>query len=720
VVAESNLGIIVTGDNTKIVANQQKGNPRGLESVVYGEIPRRPPAFQPRDDLRGQLLNAGQLAIISTLAGTRGIGKSQLAAAYARECIDNGWPLVAWIAAERSDQILSDLDQLSRIMGLHEGADDSVSAATKVRRWLETTGGKQCLIVFDNASDPDALTHWLPSTGSAQIIITSNRRSFESLGTLIDMEAFTPDEARTYLFERTGLYDAAGANALSEEVGRLPLALAQASSVIKAQRISYSNFLERLRKLPLDEYLTRHPGDAYPRGAAETVLLSVEQAGLRSRLTRALVFFLSVLSPDGVTRELLYSAPIGSRVIGWPWRAGRKVSQAKIDEALEQLVEASLVTVSFDGQTVIMHRFTQRVIREYADSRGTYSAILIRVSKFIAEQCKLNREKPAVTEHLIQQISSLWDNIAIKSTADIDNIIQGVGYLGRWSGRQFAKGLINLRIWSAAELYRTGNVARAIGLGTSVVRECETLRGPDHPDTLISRNCLGNAYRKAGRVDEAIDLYERALADHERVLGPSHPETLSNSSNLAAAYTAAGRVYEAIDLYERGLADFERILGPDHLGLLISRSNLGKAYTAAGRVDEAIDLHRRTLADFERILGPDHPDTLLRRNCLGEAYQKAGRVDEAIDLYERTLADQGRVLGPSHPDTLASSSNLASAYTDAGQVDEAIDLYERTLADQGRVLGPSHPDTLASRKNLYNAHIQHVEHEPMEPAPQLE
>ena len=107
-------------------------------------------------------------------------------------------------------------------MGLHDDTDDSVSAASKVRRWLETSGGERCLIVFDNASDPDSLTQWLPSTGSARIVVTSNRRSFESLGTLIDVEAFTANEARTYLFERTGLHDQAGADMLSEEVGCCP------------------------------------------------------------------------------------------------------------------------------------------------------------------------------------------------------------------------------------------------------------------------------------------------------------------------------------------------------------------------------------------------------------------------------------------------------------------------------------------------------------------
>jgi len=713
VAANSNPGVISTGDNTRITINQHKQKPRRPQRIIYGEIPRQPPAFQPRDDLRNQLLNAGRLAIISTLAGTRGIGKSQLAAAYARECINDGWPLVAWIGAERSDQVLADLGQLSRAIGLHEDTDDAVSAAYKVRRWLEDSRGGRHLIVFDNASDPDSLARWLPSTGSAQVLITSNRRSFEHLGTLIDVEAFTPGEARTYLFESTGLRDEAGADALAEEVGRLPLALAQASAVVKSQRLSYSEFLDRLRKVPLDKYLERQPGDAYPRRAAETVLLAVEEAERRGGVIPALMLLLSVLSPDGVARGLLYSAPIGRGVMKWLLSGGRKLSRASVDEALEIITEASLATFSVDGQTVIMHRFTQRVVRDRADKSGIYALILIRVSKFIAAQRNLGDssvEQGEIREHLIKQISSLWDNVGIKSPADIDGIVRNAGFLGRLLGRQFAKWLMDLRIWSVEELNRTGNYSRAIELGTSVVRDCQTLLGADHPDTLRSRIDLAAAYLGAGRVDEAIGMLQVNIADHERVLGPDHPDTLRSRTDLAAAYRGAGRVDEAIDMHQRTLADHERVLGPDHPGTLNSRHNLASTYLDAGRVDEAIDMHQRTLADHERVLGPNHLGTLSSRSNLAVAYLDAGRVDEAIGMLQVNLADCERVLGPDHPGTLSTRHNLALAYLDAGRrVDEAMDMLQRTLADRERVLGRDHPDTLISRRHLHFVYQQRTQ-----------
>jgi hypothetical protein len=96
-----------------------------------------------------------------------------------------------------------------------------------------------------------------------------------------------------------------------------------------------------------------------------------------------------------------------------------------MDEALKQLVEASLVTFSFDEQKVIMHRFTQRVIRECT---SLLTLILFQISRFIGKRCNLgesNWEQRAATEHLIQQISSIWDNVGITSEADIDRIVQG-------------------------------------------------------------------------------------------------------------------------------------------------------------------------------------------------------------------------------------------------------------------------------------------------------
>ena len=70
--------------------------------------------------------------------------------------------------------------------------------------------------------------------------------------------------------------------------------------------------------------------------------------------------------------------------------------------------------------------------------------------------------------------------------------------------------------------------------------------GPDHPDTLDSRNNLAMAYLDADRVDEAIAAFEENVKLEETKLGPDHPERSTSRNNLAAAYLEAGRTAEAI------------------------------------------------------------------------------------------------------------------------------------------------------------------------------
>ena len=49
------------------------------------------------------------------------------------------------------------------------------------------------------------------------------------------------------------------------------------------------------------------------------------------------------------------------------------------------------------------------------------------------------------------------------------------------------------------------------------------------------------AYQDAGLAAEAIPVFEQTLADRERVLGPDHPDTLASRNNLAVAHREAGR-----------------------------------------------------------------------------------------------------------------------------------------------------------------------------------
>jgi tetratricopeptide (TPR) repeat protein len=642
---------------------------QGLVAVVAGEIPQEPLGFQSRAELLAALEAPGSgVRVVRALTGMRGVGKTHLAAAYARAKVAEGWRLVAWVNAEDQGVMLAGLAETAAALGLAAEAVDGQAAGRAVRRWLEA-GGDRCLVVFDNAIDPALLRPYIPAAGAAQVIITSNQQSMTYLGTAVPVDVFTEREALTFLAARTGRADAAQAQVLAAELDCLPLALGQAAAVIAAQHLTYDTYLERLRRLPVGDLLAPVEGGEYPRGVAAAVLLSLDvaRAADDTGACGAVMDLLAVLSPAGVPRPMLHTAAEQ----GLPGRAEPLPALAPevMDRALARLSGASLLTFSLDGSSVTAHRLVMRVIRENLAASNALLPVCQAVAGLLQGLVELMDERwhedRAVTRDLVDQIMAWYDSCGQSPTDDI-----------------LDRRMVRLRGWALAFLNHLGDsAAQAIKIGERLVADADRVLGPDDPSTLTSRNNLATAYWDAGRTDEALNLYEHNLAARERVLGPDHPDTLQSRSALAASYWAAGRTDEAIPIYEQALAGQERALGSDHPDTLQSRNNLAAAYRDAGRTDEATTLHEQTLAARARVLGPDHPDTLQSRNNLAVVYRDVGRIDEAITLHEQNLAARERVLGPDHPHTLSSRSNLARAYQAAGRLDEADALRYRAEQD---------------------------------------
>ena len=633
-------------------AGSKAQEPLSLEAashqVVVGDIPLEPPGFRSRADLLARLdRTEARVLVIYPATGLLGAGTTQLAAAYARAKLADGWRLVAWVNAAETGSLQAGLAAVAEATGLTDGGSgpDIADAGQAVRHLLETDGDS-CLLVFDDVADPEALRPFVPADGTARVLITSARQPTASLATAVPVDVFSADEALSFLTGRTGLDDEAGAAAVAAVLGHLPLTLALAAPVIRGQRHGYARYLDRLQTIPTEVFLTGDDGQPYPHGVARAVLLSLAaiRAADKTGMCTRVIEIMAVLSAAGVRRELLHVAGRAGVLAS----GGHRVEAALVDRVLEWLSDRSLLTFSLDGQTVMVHRLVAQVVRDGLVRRRRLGAVCwVAASVLEAHAIAVagSQDRPAVRS-IPQQVTALLDHTAeLAGEAD----------------EELAELLLRLRFIVLYHLIELGDRApQAIAVGESLTADLERLLGPDHPDTLNSRNSLAAAYLAAGRVADAIPLFEQTLVVLQRQLGPDHPDTLTSQNNLATAYQDAGRVAEAIQLYEQNLAVRERLLGPDHPSTLNSRGNLAAAYLAADRVADAIALFEQTLAGRDRVLGPDHPDTQTSRKNLAKAYRAAGRVADAIPL-EQTLAGRQQVLRPDHPDIQTSRKNLATS-----------------------------------------------------------
>ena len=670
------------------------------------------------------------------VCGMRGVGKSQLAAAYARECEKAGWSLVAWMDASSREALVAGLAGLAVEMGIDDGKGDPDAAACRCVNRLNSGEGDR-LLVFDNVDDFDDLAGLVPRSDGLRVLVTTTMAKLDSgAGRLVPVGTFTRPQSVAFVLERTGTGDSSGAARLAEALGDLPVALAQAAGTIDVNGYAtIDEYLAELGEYRLDEVVDRLPGDDYPvlvhaalRMACRSALDLLEKKDHargeedlpRAKAASVQLAALALLAPSGVPRP-------------WLHRVGESEPIAR--QALGALVSHSICTPTEDGRYVRIHGLQGRVLREdYNKQPDAFTDL----EKAVVDLLKGIDMDKADTDNA-QRTDALDMADHLRAIAEQQ---QGQAHYSPYGARIDLSNVSRIMNDTVHRLIDMGRPQASLTLNDAVDILADVL-GPNHPHTLTARNNLALAHMEAGNVSKAVGMYEAVLADHTRALGPDHPHTLHTHHNLATAYAKAGNLQTAIDMYEAVLADHTRVLGPDHPHTLHTHHNLATAYAKAGNLQTAIDMYEAVLADRTRVLGPDHPHTLHTHHNLTLTHQDSENVSKAVGMYEAILAGHApvlgsaprtaryhprtptgrdaqttidmyeallpamtRILGPDHPDILRTRSNVALAHQQAGDLQTAIDMYEALLPAMTRILGPDHPHTFRARSNVALAHQQ--------------
>ena len=617
-------------------------------------------------------------------------GKTQIAVIIAESLWRSGGiDALIWISAINRASVLSAYVHASALAFGIEPTGTAESVAARFVNWLSTTS-QPWLVVLDDLQETSDLDGLWPEGPAGRVLVTGTQSSVASgrRGTqVIQVGFFSVREALNCLTERLSVnpVQRQGAIDLIEALGREPLALGQAASVVANSTLAcrdYRDYFARRR-----QQIGVAAGEV-PSAAAVTWTLSLGQAEslLPGASVRLMLVLVALLDGHGIPGAIFSTPAVAAYLGGAVTSFSSRVDPKPVWDALLAIERAGLISVNrtVAPPTILMNSVLQAAIRLAAPGNVQDPAARAAASALL-EAWPADEPQPWVADSLRVNAASLQN-----SAPDV----------------LWADGCHPVLLRAGRSLDDARLAGPAVEYWRDLSARCDTKLMPGHPDALVVAAHLAAAYLAAGYAGEAVHWYQRVLAERGRELAPGHPAIIAARINLAKALVLAAEPGDAVAVLQRAVSECEQFRGPGHPDTLSARDELAAAHQAAGDVAAASRLLSRNLTDRERLQGPRDAETMATRDRLAAACLAEGKVKDAISHYKRALSDREKVFGCGHPDTLATTANLAAAYQAAGRMPAAMQLSEQCCADSERLLGADHADTLARLANL--AHLYYA------------
>lgn len=608
----------------------------------------------------------------------------------------------------RFEQSYRQVADILRIPGRH---DPQVDIFLLVKVWLTRPENGAWLFILDNADDGKIvlgqecydndnddvqvtapISSHLPYSSHGMIMITT-RCSSVAEG-LVDIEAdiihlgpMNPCTAVQMLGKRLGTtssaYTASDLAELAEQLDYMPLALSQATALIKhrAPRMSVTRYLQDLRSDDQcrSKLLQNTSKDPWRDGkASNSIIVTWFKSFEHIRTTRLsasqLLSLMSLFDREGIPEDLLVGQYADDGV-------DETLGEDMFEDDVAILRDLCLVGISAVDRAFEMHRLVQLSTRQWmslASETGKWQRRYIGI---------LEKHFPKVNYEVWSSCQKLYPHVTAMTSPPCTDIPARRSYaivLDRAASYANAQGWYD----TAMPMAKTSHTVM-----TEVADVTDN-------ETLASMNTLGVVLLALGQNAAAETMHQQVVACREKKLGEDHQETLASMTNLGRAFQAQSKYAEAQMMHQQVLERSERSLGAEHVYTITSIHNLARVFQSQGKFAEADKAHRSALEKRERKLGNEHPSTLHSCSDLGRICQARAKYDEAEVMHRRALTGREKILGQDHPHTLRSVHNLARVLQARGKYAEAEAMHRRVLAEREQKMGCDHPDTLASVSNL--------------------
>ncbi|NHI06511.1 NB-ARC domain-containing protein [Streptomyces sp. KO7888] len=694
-------------------------------SALLVNVPLRNTSFVGRQGLlravEEQLSDQDTAAVLPhALHGLGGVGKSQLALEYIYTH-QHDYKVICWIPAEQESLILATLANLAGRLGIapsgHErGAPAANTAVPAVLEALSAgTPHADWLLVFDNAEDIDVVRQYFPANGPGKVIVTSRNRGWERVANPLPVSVFERSESVELLRRRSPHLTTEDADRLAEALGDLPLAVEQAGAWRAVTGMLVDDYLDLLAQRS-PEILELDPNPDYPVSVAAAWDLSLERIQQNNPGARQLLDICAGMAPEPIPRSILR----GSRGVSITAEIDPLLRDSiKLNRAIRDLSQFSLIKVDTRSNTLQMHRLLQTVLlaklgpQERERMRGAAHQLLSAAKPGPYGSPLEWSEYQSLLPHLRASHAVTSTDTWVR-----DLVADSVWFLYYWGDHdgsaEFARQTYSAWLAASGEedihvirmakclsflLRQTGHVPESIPL---VEKALETSRGLGvEPEELIDSLCeTADARRYQGRLQEARRLSQEATELARSLFGLDDPSTLRATHSWGVDLRLCGEFREALPLDQENARLRDVHFGSTSFYTLNTLNcatiNTRESGDYPGAREAQEDVYRRACA----ALGDEHPLALRTARNLAVCRRRDGALAAGAELARETLRHFVSRYGEDHFDSLATATNVAVDLRLAGDLEGSRELAERTVRRYVQRLGENHVCTLLARVTL--------------------
>ncbi|MBM3184265.1 MAG: tetratricopeptide repeat protein, partial [Chlamydiae bacterium] len=630
------------------------------------------------NQLKSICLKSKKSPSIAVLWGEAGIGKSEIAIAFANEYARH-FRVIGWIDSETDESYAASFYTLAKLLEIP--VDKETDVVRKVHHYLETENKAQpWLLILDNAEQNRAL----PAIGKGSVIVTTQNRTHWPLQNCIEVTSFQENEA-TDLFKKI-THNSLQNHELIKELEFFPLTLNLAAHYIaEIPDMNEELYLKLLSQKELELISSMPENIRYPHTLLSSWNLKASELAEKNSAVLEWLHFCSYLCPSGIPSCWIE-----------PWLADREKGKDSFElkirsgNILRTLVSHSLMRFEKQTHTLSLHRLKQDVMKK---DRYSQKDIIDQIAQFLISRSE-KIEKIYEKEKTLSQWDHLreWEphvtwflnhcetSLSKEKEASLQNL------LANW---KFIKG-----DYQAAQPYHEQALERRI-----------ELFGEAHPQTIISMNNLATVLWENGQLAKSKELFTKALTASRKLYPEEHIDDTIAMNNLGWVSWEMGEFQEAKTLLKQSLLTSKKLRAcdPDFLqvandfiqelddsaalsdseratmrALFLRHAGLWVA-EVEGNPNKSIGYFKESLELLQQTLPENDPRIAIALGSLGISCNRAGQNQEGQYYLSEALKIQRLVLGDEHPETAKSYANLAISFLNLEKSQKALEYHQKAL-----------------------------------------